>query len=144
MANIIMRLISNSVIYEIPQSHEFQRLIIVEWNMSSFSWPTVNEITSYSQYYSDELVQERRNSSALAMQLRLSCTNTSICYIPMTLLHMTVTSHELYQSIEINNNTHVYHQCQLRKPVGSGVEWAECSLMIGTGCRIQVVELDPR
>ena len=28
--------------------------------------------------YIDELVQERGNSSALAMELRLSCTNTSI------------------------------------------------------------------
>ena len=28
----------------------------------------------------DGLVQERRNSSALAMELRLSCTNPSICY----------------------------------------------------------------
>ena len=29
--------------------------------------------------YIDGLVQERRNSSALAMELRLSCTNPSIC-----------------------------------------------------------------
>ena len=29
----------------------------------------------------DELVQERRNSSALAMELRFSCTNPSIWYI---------------------------------------------------------------
>ena len=34
----------------------------------------------------DGLVQERRNSSALAMELRLSCTNPSICYLlPMPL-----------------------------------------------------------
>ena len=31
--------------------------------------------------YIDGLVQERRNSSALAMELRLSCTNPSICTI---------------------------------------------------------------
>ena len=30
-------------------------------------------------YCIDGLVQERRNSSALAMELRLSCTNSSIC-----------------------------------------------------------------
>ena len=30
-------------------------------------------------HYFDGLVQERRNSSALAMELRLSCTNLSIC-----------------------------------------------------------------
>ena len=29
-------------------------------------------------FYIDELVQERRNSSALAVELRLSCTNPSI------------------------------------------------------------------
>ena len=44
----------------------------------------------------------------------------------------------LCQSIEINNNKHVYRQSQLRKPNGSGVEWAECSLIIGTGCWVQV------
>ena len=31
-----------------------------------------------SLHYIDGLVQERRNSSALAMELRLSCTNPSI------------------------------------------------------------------
>ena len=29
--------------------------------------------------YTDGLVQEKRNSGALAMELRLSCTNPSIC-----------------------------------------------------------------
>ena len=37
----------------------------------------------------------------------------------------------LCQSI-INNNKHVYRQSQVRKPNGSEVEWAECSLIIGT------------
>ena len=36
---------------------------------------------------------------------------------------------------------HVYRQSQMRKPTGSGVEWAECSLIIGTGCRVQVFSL---
>ena len=44
----------------------------------------------------------------------------------------------LCQSIEINNNKHVYRQSQVRKPTGSEVEWAECLLIIGTGCRVQV------
>ena len=35
--------------------------------------------------YIDGLVQERRNSSALAMELRLSCTNPSICYLLQSL-----------------------------------------------------------
>ena len=44
----------------------------------------------------------------------------------------------LCQSIEINNNKHVYPQSQVRKPNGSEVKWAECSLIIGTGCWVQV------
>ena len=47
----------------------------------------------------------------------------------------------LCQSIEINNNKHVYRQSQVRKPIGSKVEWAECLLIIGTGCRVQVFSL---
>ena len=35
----------------------------------------------YVAPYIDGFVQERRNSSALAMELRLSCTNPSICGI---------------------------------------------------------------
>ena len=51
----------------------------------------------------------------------------------------------LCQSIEINNNKHIYLQNQVRKPTGSGVEWAECSLIIGTGYRILFFfRLDPR
>ena len=44
----------------------------------------------------------------------------------------------LCQSIEINSNKRVYRQSQVRMPNGCGVEWAECSLIIGTGCRVQV------
>ena len=44
----------------------------------------------------------------------------------------------LCQSIEINNNKHVYRQSQVRKATDSGAKWAECSLIIGTGCRVQV------
>ena len=44
----------------------------------------------------------------------------------------------LCQSIEINNNKHVYRQSQVRKPIGNKVEWAECLLIMGTGCRVQV------
>ena len=45
----------------------------------------------------------------------------------------------LCQSIEINNNIYVYGQSQVRKSTDSGVKWAECSLIIGTGCRVQVL-----
>ena len=44
----------------------------------------------------------------------------------------------LCQSIEINNNKYVYRQSQVRKSTGSGVKWAECSLIMGTGCRVEV------
>ena len=47
----------------------------------------------------------------------------------------------LCQSIENNNNKHVYRQSQVRMPNGCGVKWAECSLIIGTGCRVQVFRL---
>ena len=47
----------------------------------------------------------------------------------------------LCQSIEINNNKYVYRQSQVRKSTDSGVKWAECSLIIGTGCRVQVFSL---
>ena len=47
----------------------------------------------------------------------------------------------LCQSIEINNNKYVYRQRQVRKSTDSGVKWAEYSLIIGTGCRVQVFSL---
>ena len=47
----------------------------------------------------------------------------------------------LCQTIEINNSTHVYHQRQVRKPTGSGVERAECSLIIVRGYWVQVLSL---
>ena len=47
----------------------------------------------------------------------------------------------LCQSIEINNNKYIYRQSQVRKSTDSGVKWAECSLIIGTGCGVQVFSL---
>ena len=47
----------------------------------------------------------------------------------------------LCQSIEINNNYYVYRQSQVRKSTDSGVKWAQCSLIIGTGCRVQILGL---
>ena len=46
----------------------------------------------------------------------------------------------LCQSIEINNK-YVYRQSQVRQSTESGVKWAECSLIIGTGCLVQVFSL---
>ena len=45
----------------------------------------------------------------------------------------------LCQSIKINNNKYVYHQSQVRKPIGSEVRWAEFSPIIGTGYRIRML-----
>ena len=42
---------------------------------------------------------------------------------------------------EIDNNIDVYRQSQLWKPTGSGFEWAECSLIIGTGYWVQIFSL---
>ena len=47
----------------------------------------------------------------------------------------------LCQSIEINNNKYVYRQSQVRKSTDIGVMWAECLLIIGTGCWVQVFSL---
>ena len=45
----------------------------------------------------------------------------------------------LCQSIEINYNKHVYRQRWVQKATGSSVKWAECSLIMGIGCWIQVL-----
>ena len=45
----------------------------------------------------------------------------------------------LCQSIKINNNTHISHQIQVRKPIDYEVKWAERSLIVGTGCWVQVL-----
>ena len=48
--------------------------------MKSWLFDLTNMGIMCSQHpYIDGFVQERRNSSALAMELRLSCTNPSIC-----------------------------------------------------------------
>ena len=48
----------------------------------------------------------------------------------------------LCQNIEIQNNKHVYRQSQVHKSTRSAVEWDdECSLIMGTGCRVQVFSL---
>ena len=43
------------------------------------TYPCPNPDAGLADLYMDRLVQERCNSSALAMELRLSCTNPSIC-----------------------------------------------------------------
>ena len=53
------------------------------WAMGCLLWGSERKLTVLQCHhivYLDGLVQERRNSSALAMELRLSCTNPSICF----------------------------------------------------------------
>ena len=45
----------------------------------------------------------------------------------------------LCQRIKINDSKQLYRQNQVRKPTGGEVKWAECSLVIGTGYRVQVL-----
>ena len=47
----------------------------------------------------------------------------------------------LCQSIEINNNKYEYRQTHVRNSNDSGVKRAECSLIIGMGCRVQFFSL---
>ena len=49
----------------------------------------------------------------------------------------------LFHIFEIDNNKHVYRQSQVRKPTSSGVEWDECSLIIGMGYWIKAFSLIP-
>ena len=52
-----------------------------------------------------------------------------------------VINHFVNKTNKINNNKHVFRQSQVRKPAGSEVKWVECSLIIGTGCQVQVFSL---
>ena len=81
------------------------------------------------------------------MPIKCGCISIDILYAPVQILH-SAEEHNLSpfdlniaclcQSIEINNNKYVYRQSQVRKSTDSGVKWAECSLITGTGCRVQV------
>ena len=61
-----------------------------------------------------------------------------LCSLNLDILSCIIMYGFLCQSIEINNNKCVYRQSQVRMPNGSGVRWADCLLIIGTGCRVQV------
>ena len=43
------------------------------------------------------------------------------------------------KNIKINNNNYVYHQSQVWRPIGCEVKWAKCSLIIWTGCCVQIL-----
>ena len=60
-------------------------------------------------YHFDGLVQERRNSSALAMELRLSCTSPSICNIRPISNHLVIFIPNLMTvNIDIQRFFHVF------------------------------------
>ena len=104
----------------------------------------------------ESCIQQRKTTCLLSIQISLACarasklttTNMYVCMHACmhACMHICMYIYILYdlniacpcQSIEINNNKHVYRQSQVRKPNGSEVKWAEWSLIIGTGCRVQV------
>ena len=81
--------------------------------------------------------QQRKTTCLLSIRKSLACARAS----KLTTTNMYVCMYVCMQSIEINNNKHVYRQSQVRKPIGNKVEWAECLLIMGTGCRVQVFSL---
>ena len=56
-------------------------------------------------FHVDGLVQERRNSIADALELRLSCANPSISYLVVTAIILQAVPQWLKQSIDQNSNT---------------------------------------
>ena len=75
---------------------------------------------------------EMRSPSAAAMLTMVAA--ATIVWFPPVMSPFDSNIAGLCQSIESNNNKHVYRQSQVRKPNNSEVKWAECSLIIGTGC----------
>ena len=61
-----------------PSTSAGQNRVYIQMRWCYFSLKEIAQRMSCGLYI-DGLVQERRNSSALAMELRLSCTNQSIC-----------------------------------------------------------------
>ena len=79
----------------------------------------------------DGLVQERRNSSALAMELRLSCTNASICNC--------IKLYEEWRGIVVVAlfTCHTLPKCNLYHSIFSVVTWFPiCSVKIITPANV--------
>ena len=58
------------------------------WSSVSYNEGNYDELNIKGIHHQiDGLVQERRNSSVLAMELRLSCTNSSKCYSNISSIH---------------------------------------------------------
>ena len=67
----------------------------------------------------ESCIQQRKTTCLLSIRKSLACARAS----------------------KLINNNYVYRQSQVRMPNSSGVRWAECLLIIGTGCRVQVLSL---
>ena len=109
-------------LYRMTNSAEF----IAIWSSSSFAWSSIAQSVC------------QRAFSLLAIwclgsrvQILLSAEEHNLSPFDLNIAC-------LCQSIEINNNKYEYRQSQVRKSTDSGVRWAECSLIIVTGCRVQV------
>ena len=55
-----------------------------EWSLACVGQVTLQRKRGCNVNHIDGLVQERRDSSALAMELRLSCTKPSLCHFVVT------------------------------------------------------------
>ena len=71
-----------SMFWEIVEKAFFITIPKINWTRQGFSW----------FHYFDGLVQERRNSIVNALELRLSCTNLSICPCLLQLMPRPYTS----------------------------------------------------
>ena len=87
-------------------------------------------------------------SLSLSIYIYICTMYIYVCVLKFRILHSTKDDNLspfdskiacLCQSIKTKNNRLVYHQRQVRKPIGCEVKWAECSFVIGTGCSVQVL-----
>ena len=90
-----------------PPTYTLGFLIYMSGSISLVSVMPNNEtVISYLYVYIDGLVQKRRNSSALAMELRLSCTNPLI-YISTDLCNSLITPvHQQWSCCSLLLNHH--------------------------------------
>ena len=73
----------------VEQCTDWSGVCCMRWSLCyPFSKCHNNMLLDSSYLHIDGLVQERRNSSALAMELRLSCTNPSIYKHLIMTVHM--------------------------------------------------------
>ena len=102
------------------------------WSMFISYISESRELDYFSANQIDGLVQERRNSSALAMELRLSCTNPSKCTYSFTGLtnpERWVTSERCKQQITSPHVWRVSSQTWRPRIQGSTATWLQTSTL---------------